>query len=328
MLLIIAIIAAIVLALFLAEYRLSRPDYIVLYESDGQVRRRRARIYPRHFSLTISAKVHSIVHTIEAEAKGRIPVQVKVAVTVAASLKHLSALIRVGGWNKDAVAQATRELEVMTSAFVREFTERNTIEDLSSEKMAKHVEGRLKESEAKLGLEVLAVNVQVVEPVDKKISEAIRQQEAARILEQTEIHNQNARVAAARVKSDADEQIAKYEHDLEMKKITLKKTQEEQEAALARDRVEEELKLKQMQLEIDQKEIQMLVDHPELLVLTPQVAQLAEASQNLRNARTVVSLSSKDLAEGSQFVGLLKKMLQNMIQSIEKKEVPDGESEP
>ncbi len=325
MVLTIAIIAAIILALILFEYRLSRPDYIVLYESDGQVRRRRARIYPRHFSLTILAKVHSTVHTIEADAKGRIAVQVKLAVTVAASLKHLSALIRVGGWNKDAVAQATRELEVVTNSFVREFTEKYAIEELASDKMAKHVDSRLKDSEEKLGLEVMAVNVQSVEPADKKISEAIRQQEAARILEQTEIYSQNARVAAARAKSEADEQIANYEHDLEMKKIALKKTAEEQEAVLALHRVDEELKVKKMQLEMDQKEIQMLVDHPELLILTPQVAQLAEASQNLRNARTVVSLSSKDLAEGSQFMGLLKKMLQNMIQSIEKKEVQDVE---
>ena len=50
-------------------------------------------------------------------------------------------------------------------------------------------------------------------------------------------------------------------------------------------------------------------------MLTPQIARLAEASQNLRNAKTVVSLSQNDVTQGSQIIGILHNFLQNIIQN-------------
>ncbi len=44
-----------------------------------------------------------------------------------------------------------------------------------------------------------------------------------------------------------------------------------------------------MRLAFEKEELEVLKSSPELLMLTPQAARLAEASQNLKNARTVIS---------------------------------------
>jgi len=75
-------------------------------------------------------------------------------------------------------------------------------------------------------------------------------------------------------------------------------------------RVREELERREMQLEMDRQEVELVAQNPELLILTPQVARLAEASQSLRNARTVVSLSGDDLPEGSPLLHTLLALLQ------------------
>jgi len=51
-----------------------------------------------------------------------------------------------------------------------------------------------------------------------------------------------------------------------------------------------------------------------LLVLTPQAARLAEASQSLKNARTVITLSPQDLA-GSDLVNLFQNMLNKALEA-------------
>jgi hypothetical protein len=311
-------IVVLILAVLLYEYRLRKPDQIVLYDSRGLVRRRSARFYPRHFSLSIPGTVYSRMQDIEVNAKGKIKALIKLAVTVAASEKHLSELIKSGGWKKDAVVQAAKELDGLMNTLVREFTEQYSVEELSVEKLSAYLKKQIKETGSTFGLDILSVNIQSIEPVDEQIAETIQQLETARILEQTEIANQKARVAAARAKKEADGQIAQFDHSLELEKFKLKKIQQEKEAQLVRTRVEDELKIKEMQLEMEKRELELLIKNPELLMLTPQMAQLAEASQNLRNARTVVSLSSDDLARGSQFIEIFKTFLQNVNRTIEK----------
>jgi hypothetical protein len=48
-------------------------------------------------------------------------------------------------------------------------------------------------------------------------------------------------------------------------------------------------------------------------MLTPQAARLAEASQNLKNARTVISLTPQDLAHSPDLIGLFQVLLQNAL---------------
>jgi len=53
-------------------------------------------------------------------------------------------------------------------------------------------------------------------------------------------------------------------------------------------RIEDELSKKRLQLAVDNEELSMLKNNPELLMLTPQAARLAEASQSLKNAKTML----------------------------------------
>ncbi len=305
---------AVLLAFLIFEFRIHRPDRIVLCESRGRVRQRTFRFYPRHFSLAIPATVLSLFPDIEAEAKGKLNVRVRLAVTVAPSTNHLSELIRVGGWNEEAVTHAAGELELKLQASVREFTEKYEIEDLSAEQLRAFLEEKTKDAIASLGLDLISIHIQAIDPTDETIAEAVRRRESDRIHEQTTVAGHKARAAEARAKVDSDEKIAVTEHNLSMKKLDLKQAEEEKEAELARKRVEEELNLRRMQLELDRAEIELIKNNPELVLLTPQAARLAEASQSLRNAKTVVSLSANDLTEGSPIAGLLHSLLQKFGQ--------------
>jgi len=305
-------VAAVIIVLILFEYRIRRPDRIILYESRGFVKSRRGRFYPQHFSLSIPANVLSSVLEIQVEAQGKLGASVRLDVSVAAHPDHLHQLIRAGGWQEDTVAKALDELKLMLQSLVRRFAEKYEMEELTTEKLSSYLQEEIGTEVTQLGLEVISVNIQSIEPADEEIAEAMRKRESARILEQTEKTNQQARVSAAKARVAADEEITASEHNLELKRLGLKQAREEQEANLARLRTEEELERRRMQLEVDDQEIELLRKNPELLVLNPQVARLAEASQRLKNARTVVSLSSGDLEEESPIVQLLQKLLQNV----------------
>ena len=312
-------IIIILLAVLIYEYRLRKPDQIVLYESNGIIKPRKSRFYPRHFSLAIPATVHSKILEIEAEAKGKIVMKINLSVSVAASTEHLPALIRVGGWNKDAVSNASKDFDVLLQALVKEFAGNVEIEELTSEKLSLFLDEKLGKNIDTLGLDILSLNVQSVDPAEESIAEAMRKRESARILEQTEAINQKARIAAQKAKIQADEEIAASEHELELKRLELKNAQEEREALIAERQIKEELKRKNMQFDFERKEIELLKDNPELLIFSPQAARLAEASQTLPNARTIVSLSPNDLSQGSELIGMLQAFFQNIIQKSKQK---------
>ena len=308
------------LAILVFEYRIRRPDRIVVFESKGQVKVRSSRFYPRHFSLAIPAALHSLSPEIEAESKGKLDVRIRLAVTVAPSLENLPELIRVAGWSEDAVIRSAGELDVMLQAIVRDFSGRDKIEDLTAERLSEKLSEKLGTSIPSLGLDLISVHVQSIDPIDEEIAEAVRRRETDRIIEETESASQKARVGAARAKMEADEKIAQYEHGLTLKRLDLKKKEEEKEAGLARRRIEEEMKLRLIKLDVDKAEIELIKNNPELVLLTPQAARLAEASQGLRNAKTVVSLSGSDLTEGSPVAGILHSLLQRFGQGDYKKD--------
>jgi regulator of protease activity HflC (stomatin/prohibitin superfamily) len=310
---VIGILAAAIIALISFEYRLRRPDQLVLFESQGRIIQRKGRVYPRHFSLALPSTTHSTLLSIEAGAKGNLDIKIKLAVTVAASVSNLPALIRVGGWNGNAVSKASKELETVIPSIVKEFTEKYEIEELGSEKIYGYLHEKINIGKEALGLEIISLTVQSFEALDPKISDAMRQQESARILEQTEILNQRARIAASKSKLKADEEIALLEHELEIKKYVLKRAELEKESSLAHMRMEDELERKKMQLGFDKEELEMLKNSPELLMLTPQAARLAEASQSLKNAKTIVSLSANEVSQGSELIGMFLKFLQNAV---------------
>ncbi|MCX6137602.1 MAG: hypothetical protein NTV54_08940 [Ignavibacteriales bacterium] len=314
-----AILAAFVCIWIVFEYRLRKPDQLVLRETAKGLTIRTGRFYPRHFSLAMSRTTHSFAVTVDASAKGNLDVRVKIAVSVTASTDNIFALMRVGGWNSGAVEKAAKELESIFIGTVKGYTEHLDIESISSAQIAQHLMQSAKNVRETLGLEILSLSILSSEPVNIQISEALRQRESARILEQTEMLNQQARVATARARAAADEEIALVEHQREVKQIELKTASFAKESHLQSLRVEEEIKHTKLRLEMEKKELDLLKGSPELLMLTPQAARLAEASQGLKNARTVVSVGSKEIAQGVELFGIFQKVFEQAVTTYKQK---------
>ncbi len=321
-LLTIPILVLLIAVLF--EYRVRQPDQIVLYESGGKILRRSGRYFPRHFSLSIPSTVQSLAMDVPTEAKGRVGLIVRLTAAAAADPQRLEQLIRFGGWDSLAVERATDELRVAIQGLMREFTSKHEVEAISSAELSRELEDQLRSYGERLGLDVISVTAQSIDPTDPEIAETLREREAARIRERTEKVSQEARVAAAKARVDADSQISLAEHNLELKRLSLKRKQEEEQAQLERIRVQDELDRRQMQLEMDRAEVELVAQNPQLLILTPQVARLAEASQSLRNARTVVSLSGDELPEGSSILQTLLSLLRGGVSAEQATQKPEA----
>ncbi len=296
--------------LVLFEYRVRQPDVIVLHESNGQIGIRQGLLYPRHFSLPLRRTTQPLQLTVEAAAQGNLLMRIKLVGAAVPSAEHIQALIRVGGWDDDAVARAVDQVRILLEGLVKEYTERSDIQAISSPAILEHLNAHLGLIEERFGVELVSLAVQALEPVDPKIAEALSQQEEARLLEQTELLNHQARIVAAKARYQADQEIAEMEHALELKKAELQKIQFQSDAELARQRIEDELARSRMRLAFEREELEVLRSNPELLMLTPQAARLAEASQSLKNARTVISLPPQELANGSALFTLFRNLLQ------------------
>jgi hypothetical protein len=299
----------------LFEYRVRQPDVLVLYERRGQLAIRSGFVYPRHFSLPLKRVTCPLQLTVQAAAAGNLGVNIKLAGSVAPAPEHLKALIRVGGWNSEVVARAADETSILLEGLVKEYAEHRDIHELSSTGLLEYLNARADLFKEKFGVELVSLAVQSLDPADAEIADALRQQEQARLLEQTERLNNQARVAAAKAKYQADEEIAAMDHALEVKKNDLKKALLEQEAVLAQQRIEAELHRDRLRLAFEKEELEILKDNPELLVLTPQAARLAEASQGLKNARTVISLTPQELTSGSELLSLFQSLLQKALEA-------------
>ena len=297
------------------EYRIRQPDVLVLYESKDRIGVRKGLIYPRHFSLPLKRTTSPIQLTIEATATGNMGVRVKLVGSAAPSVEHIQSLIRVGGWEHEAVARAASEAQVLLEGLVKEYAEHSEIHTLSSTGILNYLNERSALVEEKFGVELISLTVQSLEPTDPEIADALRQQQQASLLEETERLNHQARVAAAKAKYQADEEIAEREHALDLKKAGLKQILLEKESALARQRLEDELVRNRMRLAFEKEGLEVLRGSPELLMLTPQAARLAEASQNLKNARTVISLTPQELDHGSELFGLFQKLLEKALEA-------------
>ena len=300
----------VILVIVLFEFRIRRPDVIVLHESRGTFKLRKGLLYPRHFSLPLKRTTTPLALTVEAATLGNLAVRIKLVGSAAPSVDHIQSLIRVGGWDTETVARAVDQVRILLQALVKEFTERSEIHAISSPAIQASLDGHLAEIRERFGIELISLAIQSLEPMDPKIADALRQQESARLLEQTEQVNQEARVRAARARFQADREIAEMEHELELKRAELKKVQFASDSELARQRTEDELSRSRMRLAFENEELEVLRRSPELLMLTPQAARLAEASQNLKNARTVISLSPQDLASSGALVTMFRNWLQ------------------
>jgi len=312
---IIAIVLVLVMGFAFFEYRVRQPDVLVLFESKGRIGLRSGLLYPRHFSLPLKRTTSPIHLTVDATAAGNIGVNVKLVGSVAPALDNVQALIRVGGWSSEAVSRAAEETGILLEGLVKEYAETAEITALSSTGLVKYLNERAELFKEKFGVELISLAVQSLDPTDSDIADALRQQEQARLLEQTERLNNQARVAVAKARYQADEDIAEMEHTLELKKASLKKSLLEQESALAKQRLQDELARDRARLAFEKEELEILKNNPELLVLTPQAARLAEASQGLKNARTVISLGSQEMSSGSDLLTVLQGLLNKALEA-------------
>ncbi len=295
------------------EYRLRRPDQLILFDAAGTIGFRRVRWYPRHFSLALPGTTYPMELNLDATAKGGIPIVVKLALSIAASRNAIASLVRVGGWNIHAVEKAAKELATALHGQVKQLTETLGLEDVTSDRLRDALMQQAEITRTDFGVDIVSMTVQSIDAVDPSIAEALRQRESARIKEQTEELRQLARVAEAHARTKADDQIRDMEHAVELKKLALKRKEQEEEAHLAEFRTEEELKRNRMRLAFDKEEINILKDNPALLLLTPQAARLAEASQSLRNAKTVISLSPSEAEQGTKLAGIFQLFLENYL---------------
>ena len=295
------------------EYRLRSPEDLILSEGKEGIRVLSGSWYPRHFSLAIKRTTYPLHMTVEAGAAGNLDLRVKLVGAVSPYLANLDGLVRTGGWNKDTVSKATLELQVYLQGLIKEFTERREIGAISSQGLQEYVTSKLAATQEKFGLAVISFGVHSVEAKDPAISGAMKEQEQSRILEETETLSQKARIRAAQARVKADEELANLESQLELRKAELEKLRFQKQAELAQQRLEEELRSNRLRLQFEKEELALLKGSPELLMLTPQAARLAEASQTLKNARTVISLSPQDTQQGAELLGLFQNFLNRSL---------------
>lgn len=307
------ILLLLVVGLF--EYRIRKPDNLILYEKQGKIALRKSQFYPRHFSLALERKIHPIQLDTEVTAAGNLGIRIKLAGSAVPAIKHLDALVRIGGWNQNTVAHTANEAQIMLEGIMKQYAEAFEIQELSTSQLTEHLNQQALLIEEKLGLELISLSVQALEPTDPQIAAALRQQEQARLHEETERLSAQARAAAAKVKYQTEKEIAEMEHALELQKVELSKQRIEKEAAVSRQKLEDELERSRMRLAFEKEEVEVLKNSPELLMLTPQAARLAEASQNLKNARTVISLSPQELSQGAELLKLFQNLLQKVLDS-------------
>jgi len=185
------------------------------------------------------------------------------------------------------------------------------ITEVTREKLGEALRTRLRDLSPNLGVTIASVVVSAAEAADKKIADAIRQKEEARIQEETERANQQRRIATEKLRLKADDTIARLKHEMEMARLRLRETEELAAAQLDQKILEKEAEKKRLNLEIEREEVALLAQNPELLMLAPQLSRLVEASQQLKNARTVVTLSP-------EITDTLPKVLQSLVDAFQK----------
>jgi hypothetical protein len=71
------VIAVLLIVLAAYEYRLRKPDQLVLYETDGTIRLRGRVFYPRHFSLALPGTTHQMELKIDGVARGSVQIRTR-----------------------------------------------------------------------------------------------------------------------------------------------------------------------------------------------------------------------------------------------------------
>lgn len=306
------LIAFIVLLVILVavSFKVRRPDQLLLIEKHGKIQPYLKRWYVSKSVLALPATMKTISTEVKTQAQGKIGVVIKLSVSFYPDPHRAENLVRIGGWTSEAVDKVAEELSGTVQGLVGELVETLEITQVSREKLAQLLREHLGELAHNFGVTVTSVVVSEAEAADKKIADAIRQQEEAHIQEATEKANQQSRIATEKLKLKADDEIAHLKHQMEMEHLKLKEIEELKAAELERKLLEKETEKKRLSLELEKEEVELLSKHPELIMLTPQLTRLVEASQQLKSARTIVTFSP-EIYNG------LPKILQSLLEAIQ-----------
>jgi len=296
----------ILLFVFVMLYRFRRPDQLVIIYQKGRLVLCRRRIYFKKFALPIPASVQTVLAEVNTQAKGKIDIAVKVSVSFYPDPERVDSIVRVGGWNPDCVERISKELRGTAQGLISDYAEQKELSFLTREELAQVIKEKLKLQEGTMGIKVTAVTVQKLEAIDEKIAEAIRQLEEAKIQERAEKAIQDARLSQAITKLETNQRIMEEEHKLEMRSLTLKEAQEIEGAKLAKTSVQMETERRRLLLEVEKEELDVILKNPKLFLLAPQLAKLTEASQQFKNAETVINVSSDAI---SRLPGMLKELM-------------------
>ena len=284
------LIAAVII--WIGLFKRKHPDQLVLIERKGEVFLWKKAFYPKPFCLSLPSTVRSISTEVKTQAKGKLDAAIKLVITFYADPGQITNMIRIGGWTVNALSRIEKELAGTAQGIVGEIVEPLDITEMTREVIAKNMKNRLDAIGPNLGIKITAVTVTSAEAVDRKLAEAIKQREEARIQEDTERAVQASRIAQAEMKSNAERKIAESEHQIALKKYELRKIEEEKAAVLAKAAVEQQTERRRLELAVEKDEVEMLTKNPSMLLLAPQLTRLTEASQQLKNAETVITLSS------------------------------------
>jgi len=272
-----------------------RPDQLVLREKRGTVVRWTYAFYPKQICLSLPNTVQSFLTEIRTLGRGKIEVLVKVNVSFYADAANLENLTRVGGWSPTALKNVEKELTTTLTGLVGSVVENLEITEIQRETISQAVLEKLKPVAENSGVRISALTIISADPVDPKITDALKKLEEARLQEITDRTLQAARTLQAELKAQADQKIAQAEHEVALKKLALQKIREAEAAELALATVKQQNERRKLELEIEKKEVEIFVQNPALLLLAPQLTRLTEASQQLKNAGTIVTFSTEFL---------------------------------
>ncbi len=310
----IVIVAIVVLYVL---YERKRPDQLILIEKKGKVTGWTHAFYPKYRCLSLPNTTRSVTTEVKTQARGKIDAVIKLTVTFYPDAEHIENLIHIGGWSPDALTRIEKELAGTIQGIAGEIIEPLDIAEMTREYIAKIMKTRLNSIAANMGIIITGVTIMSAEASDPKIAEAIKKTEVAHLQEEAEKTVQTSRIAQAEMKARADQAILNAEHDTAMKKLALRQVEEAESAILAKAALEQHVERRHLELKIEKAEVELLAQNPSLLLLSPQLTRLTEASQQLKNAETVVTLSN-------DFFSKLPQPLQQIL-SMLKTEKPVNE---
>ncbi|NOY78022.1 MAG: hypothetical protein GXO76_09165 [Calditrichaeota bacterium] len=311
------IVFLVILFVILAKAR--RPDQLLLIEKHGTVQPYLKRWYFSKSVLALPATVKTISTEVKTQARGKIDVIIKLSVSFFPDPERAGNLIRVGGWTPDAVDRVAQELSGTVQGLVGELVEPLNITQVTREKLSHMLRQKLQALAPSFGITVTSVVVSDAEAADQKIADAIRKQEEARIQEEMEKSSQRSRIATEKLRLAADDEIERMKHKMEMEHLKLREIEELKAAELEQKLLEKETEKKRLTLALEQEEAELLSRHPELMMLTPQLTRLVEASQQLKSAKTVISLSP-EIQDG------LPRILQTLLELLQSRKGQEKES--